>query len=138
MVIGSLNLAKVRMTLDTSWCSIPPIYVFDGRKMKPYVETDAVFPQSVYAVTKYAGEQLVQNYCTKYFGYAYPVFNGKIPMSGQRRKFISTMVKLSKEKSQRCVVVQDEILTPTPTREIAKNTMALVETERYDVYPQYM
>lgn len=43
------------------------------------------------------------------------------------------MVKLSKEKPE-VRVVKDEILTPTPTREIAKNTLSLVESEAYDVY----
>jgi dTDP-4-dehydrorhamnose reductase len=43
------------------------------------------------------------------------------------------MVKLSKEKPE-VRVVNDEILTPTPTKEIAKNTLSLIETEAYGLY----
>jgi dTDP-4-dehydrorhamnose reductase len=131
--IGSLNLAKSSAELGFKLVQYSTDYVFDGRKMKPYVETDAVFPQSVYAVTKYCGEQFIQNYCTRYFVVRVSGIYGKIPCRAKGGNFISTMVKLSKEKPE-VRVVNDEILTPTPTREIAKNTLALVETEAYDVY----
>jgi dTDP-4-dehydrorhamnose reductase len=131
--IGSLNLAKVSADLGFKLVQYSTDYVFDGRKMKPYVETDAVFPQSVYAVTKYCGEQFIQNYCSRFFVVRVSGIYGKIPCRAKGGNFISTMVKLSKEKPE-VRVVKDEILTPTPTREIAINTMALVETEAYDVY----
>ncbi len=131
--IGSLNLAKVSADLGFKLVQYSTDYVFDGRKMKPYVETDAVFPQSVYAVTKYCGEQFIQNYCTKFFVVRVSGIYGKIPCRAKGGNFISTMVKLSKEKPE-VRVVKDEILTPTPTREIAKNTLSLVETDAYDVY----
>jgi dTDP-4-dehydrorhamnose reductase len=131
--IGSLNLAKVSADLGFKLVQYSTDYVFDGRKMNPYVETDAVFPQSVYAVTKYCGEQFVQNYCSKFFVVRVSGIYGKIPCRAKGGNFISTMVKLSKEKPE-VRVVNDEILTPTPTRDIARNTMALIETEAYDVY----
>ena len=131
--IGSLNLAKVSTDLGFKLVQYSTDYVFDGRKMKSYVETDAVFPQSVYAVTKYAGEQFIQNYCNKFFVVRVSGIYGKIPCRAKGGNFISTMAKLAKEKPE-VRVVSDEILTPTPTREIAKNTLALLETEAYDVY----
>lgn len=131
--IGSLNLAKVSNDLGFKLVQFSTDYVFDGRKLKPYVETDAVFPQSVYAITKYAGEQFILNYSTKHFVIRVSGIYGKIPCRAKGGNFISTMVKLSKEKPE-VRVVKDEILTPTPTKEIAKNTLSLVETEAYDLY----
>lgn len=131
--IGSLNLAKVSNELGFKLVQYSTDYVFDGRKMKPYIESDAVFPQSVYAITKYAGEQFILNYCTNHFVVRVSGIYGKIPCRAKGGNFISTMVKLSKEKPE-VRVVKDEILTPTPTREIAKNTLSLIETEAYGLY----
>lgn len=131
--IGSLNLAKVSAELGFKLVQYSTDYVFDGSKMKPYVETDAVFPQSVYAVTKYAGEQFIQNYCSRFYVVRVSGIYGKIPCRAKGGNFISTMVKLSKEKPE-VRVVKDEILTPTPTREIAKNTLPLIGTEAYGLY----
>ncbi|MBA3648027.1 MAG: dTDP-4-dehydrorhamnose reductase [Chitinophagales bacterium] len=131
--IGSLNLAKASQDLDFKLVQYSTDYVFDGRKMKPYTEADPVFPQSVYAVTKYTGEQFIQNYCTKYFVVRVSGIYGKIPCRAKGGNFISTMVKLSKEKPE-VRVVNDEVLTPTPTKEIAKNTLSLIETEAYNLY----
>lgn len=131
--IGSLNLAKVSNDLGFKLVQYSTDYVFDGSKGMPYIETDAVFPQSVYAVTKYAGEQFILNYSARHFVIRVSGIYGKVPCRAKGGNFISTMVKLAAEKPE-VRVVRDEVLTPTPTREIAKNTMALIETDAYDVY----
>jgi dTDP-4-dehydrorhamnose reductase len=43
------------------------------------------------------------------------------------------MIKLAKEKPE-VRVVDDEILTPTPTLHIAKNTAALIKTDAFGLY----
>ena len=132
--IGSLNLAKVSNDLGYKLVQYSTDYVFDGRKMKPYVETDAVFPQSVYAVTKYCGEQFVMNYCPKYFVIRVSGIYGKVPCRAKNNtNFIVNMVNLANTKPE-VRVVNDEVLTPTPTREIAKNTLSLIETDAYNLY----
>lgn len=131
--IGSLNLARVSNDLGYKLVQYSTDYVFDGSKMQPYVETDAVQPQSVYAITKYAGEQFILNYSSRHFVIRVSGIYGKIPCRAKGGNFISTMVRLSKEKPE-VRVVNDEILTPTPTIEIAKNTLSLIDTEAYDRY----
>lgn len=132
--VGSLNLAKVSADLGYKLVQYSTDYVFDGSKMKPYVETDAVNPQNVYAITKYAGEQLVMNYCTKFFVIRVSGIYGKVPCRAKNNtNFIVNMVNLANTRPE-VRVVNDEVLTPTPTLEIAKNTLSLVETEAYDRY----
>lgn len=132
--IGSLNLAKISAELGYKLVQYSTDYVFDGSKMKPYTENDAVFPQSVYGITKYAGEQLIMNYCEKFFVIRVSGIYGKVPCRAKNNtNFIVNMVNAAKTKPE-VRVVNDEILTPTPTREIAKNTLSLIETEAYNLY----
>lgn len=131
---GSINLAKISAETGYKLVQFSTDYVFDGRKMKPYIETDAVFPQSVYAVTKYAGEQFVMNYCEKFFVIRVSGIYGKVPCRAKNNtNFIVNMVNAAKTKPE-VRVVNDEVLTPTPTHEIAKNTLTLIETEEYNLY----
>jgi len=132
--IGSLNLAKVGNDLGYKLVQYSTDYVFDGKKMKPYVEADAVSPQNVYAITKFAGEQLIMNYCSKFFVVRVSGIYGKVPCRAKNNtNFIVNMVNQAQSKPE-VRVVNDEVLTPTPTKEIAKNTLSLVETEAYDLY----
>ena len=74
-------------------------YVFDGTNHTPYVETDAVCPNSVYGRTKLAGEQAVQNACQKTMiirtAWLYSTFGNN---------FVKTMIRLGKEKTELGVI----------------------------------
>ncbi|MCS6990888.1 MAG: dTDP-4-dehydrorhamnose reductase [Chitinophagales bacterium] len=132
--IGSLNLAKLSAELGFKLVQYSTDYVFDGTKGKPYVETDAVAPQSVYAITKYAGEQFIRNYCEQYFIIRVSGIYGKVPCRAKNHtNFVVNMIQAAASKPE-VRVVTDEVLTPTPTLEIARNTLALVETDAYGIY----
>lgn len=132
--IGSLNLARLSTELNFKLVQYSTDYVFDGSKGRPYVETDAVAPQSVYAITKYAGEQFIRNYCEKYFIIRVSGIYGKVPCRAKNHtNFILNMIQAAATKPE-VRVVTDEVLTPTPTHAIALNTLELVETDAYDVY----
>ncbi|HEY0433334.1 MAG TPA: dTDP-4-dehydrorhamnose reductase [Chitinophagaceae bacterium] len=131
--IGALNLAKVCQDLHIRLAHYSTDYVFDGSKQKPYVESDRPNPLNVYATTKLAGEHYVLNYCE--FSYVIRVSGiyGKVPSRAKGGNFVSTMIKLAKEKPE-VRVVNDEVLAPTPTSWIAKNTGALISTDAYGLY----
>ena len=95
-------------------------YVFDGTNHTPYVETDAVCPNSVYGRTKLAGEQAVQNACQKTMiirtAWLYSTFGNN---------FAKTMIRLGKEKSELGVIF-DQIGTPTYARDLAVAIFAAI------------
>ena len=124
-----MNLAKVCQELDTRLVHYSTDYVFDGEKQKPYTEDDRPNPLSVYANTKLSGEYFALNYCDRSYVVRVSGIYGKVPCRAKGGNFITTMIKLANEKPE-VRVVNDEILTPTPTYHIAKNTAALIKNRR--------
>jgi dTDP-4-dehydrorhamnose reductase len=131
--IGALNLAKVCQDLNIRLVHYSTDYVFDGKKQKPYTEDDRPNPLSVYANTKLSGEYFALNYCDHSYVVRVSGIYGKVPCRAKGGNFITTMIKLANEKPE-VRVVNDEILTPTPTYHIAKNTAALIETDAFGLY----
>jgi len=131
--IGVMNLAKVCQDLNISLVHYSTDYVFDGKKQKPYTEDDRPNPLSVYANTKLSGEYFALNYCDRSYVIRVSGIYGKVPCRAKGGNFITTMIKLANEKSE-VRVVNDEILTPTPTLFIAKNTAALIKTNAFGLY----
>jgi len=130
---GTLNLARVCEDLQIRLVHYSTDYVFDGKKQKPYTEDDCTNPLSVYANTKLSGEYFVLNNCDQSYVVRVSGIYGKVPCRAKGGNFITTMLKLAREKSE-VRVVNDEILTPTPTYHIAKNTAALIKTDAFGLY----
>jgi dTDP-4-dehydrorhamnose reductase len=130
---GTLNLAKVCQDLGVRLIHYSTDYVFDGKKQKPYTEDDCPNPLNVYANTKLSGEYFALNYSEKSYVIRVSGIYGKVPSRAKGGNFITTMIKLAQEKPE-VRVVNDEILTPTPTFHIAKNTAKLIKTDSFGLY----
>ena len=130
---GVLNLSKVCQDIGIRLVHYSTDYVFDGKKQKPYTEDDCPNPLNVYANTKLAGEFFALNYSDKSYVVRVSGIYGKVPSRAKGGNFITTMIKLAKEKPE-VRVVNDEILTPTPTYHIAKNTAELITTDAFGLY----
>ncbi len=130
---GVLNLARVCNDEGIRLVHYSTDYVFDGEKKKPYREDDRPNPLNVYANTKLSGEYFALNYCDMPYVIRVSGIYGKVPCRAKGGNFVTTMIKLAKEKPE-VRVVSDEILTPTPTYEIAKNTEALIKTDAFGLY----
>lgn len=128
-----LNLAKVCNDNKIRLVHYSTDYVFDGKKQKPYTEEDRPNPLNVYANTKLSGEYFALNYCEQSFVIRVSGIYGKIPCRAKGGNFITTMLRLAKEKPE-VRVVNDEVLTPTPTYWIAKNTAELIKTDAFGLY----
>lgn len=133
--LGPRNLAMVCNDVDTILMQISTDYVFDGRKPEPYVETDTPMPLNVYANTKLSGEHFVEAIARRYYILRVSGIYGKAPCIGKGgMNFVELMLKLSREREE-VRVVDNEILTPTSTVEIAKQVVEMLESSaRFGLY----
>lgn len=124
--LGALHIANVAEELGATDAYFSTDYVFDGEKRSPYVETDKPNPLNVYAGTKLLGEYHSLNYSSRGFVFRVSGIYGRVPCRAKGGNFITTMIRLAKEKPE-VKVVQDEILTPTPTTAIASSAATILE-----------
>lgn len=132
--IGARNLALVARELGAVLIHISTDYVFDGLKKVPYLESDPTLPLNVYGNTKLAGELFVQSTMSKYFILRTSALYGKNPCRAKGGlNFIELMLKLAGERSE-LRVVNDEVVSPTSTAELARQIVVLSGTEDFGIY----
>lgn len=95
-------------------------YVFDGCKPDPYVEADAVNPQSVYGQSKLAGEQAIEA-----AGATALVLRTCWVAGAHGGNFAKTMLKLGRERDT-LRVIADQFGAPTTASLIADVTAQIV------------
>ena len=125
---GTENIAKVCKKLDLKMVYISTDYVFDGEGERPWEPDDRRDPLNAYGIGKYEGELAVEENLEKYFiiriAWVFGV-NGK--------NFIKTMLKLGETRDE-VSVVNDQIVSPTYTYDLARLIVDMVETEKYGRY----
>lgn len=113
-------LAKAVQTNNGSIIHVSTDYVFDGTNHIPYKETDSTCPNSVYGVTKLAGEEAVLRECNNAMiirtAWLYSPFGNN---------FVKTMIKLGTERDSLGVIF-DQIGTPTYARDLAVAIFAAI------------
>lgn len=131
---GPQNLAKVAAKLDAVLIHVSTDYVFDGQSDKPYVETDATNPQSIYGQTKLNGEQAVVKYCAKHL-----ILRTAWVFAEHGNNFVKTMLRLAQSRPE-LGVVADQIGGPTYAGDIAEAIISMVSQlsaeneQRYGIY----
>lgn len=132
--IGARNVALLAEKLGAILFHISTDYVFDGVKREPYVETDCPMPLNVYGNTKLAGEHFVQTIARKHFVVRVSGLYGTNPCRAKGgANFVNLMLRLAKERDE-VRVVDDEVLTPTFTEDIAAQMLAMVGVDAYGLY----
>jgi dTDP-4-dehydrorhamnose reductase len=101
-------------------------YVYDGTASKPYTETDAVNPQSVYGKSKQEGESVLIKACPDSIiirtAWLYSIFGNN---------FVKTMIKYGKERDT-LNVVADQTGTPTNAADLANAIIKILDYSEAD------
>ena len=129
--LGPYNLARLAADLGFTLVHFSSDYVFDGRGSRPYREDDLPNPTSVYGASKLAGEHLLANFCPRHFIIRSTGLYGVAGASGKGGNFVETMVRLGKSGNP-VRVVNDQVMTPTATADLAPAVAALLEREGRD------
>ena len=96
------------------------VFVFDGTKNTPYIESDAPRPLNVYGKSKLAGEQaIIQS------GARYMILRASWTYSERRTNFPLTILRLARESNE-LRIVEDQIGTPTSARAYAEATAQML------------
>jgi dTDP-4-dehydrorhamnose reductase len=124
---GAYNLARLAAGFDFTLVHFSSDYVFDGGARTPYTEDDLANPVSVYGASKLAGENLVRAFCPRHFVIRTTGLYGVAGASGKGGNFVETMIRLGKAGPVR--VVDDQVMTPTATADLAHAVAALLDAE---------
>ena len=131
---GVKNIAGICKEMDIPLMHFSTDYVFDGSKGSPYLEDDCPGPLSIYAISKYGGERVLQYMLDKYYLVRLSGLYGHAGCTGKgNMNFIEIMLKLAESKKE-IKVVDDQILTPTSTADVAEKLYELIITGKYGLY----
>jgi len=132
--IGARNLALATRDLGASLIHISTDYVFDGKKAAPYLEEDPALPLNVYGNSKLAGEYYVRTTNAQHFVIRTSALYGTHPCRAKGgRNFVELMLELARTRGQ-VRVVNDEFISPTPTRVLAQQIVRLSTSDRFGLY----
>jgi len=103
-------------------------YVFDGTLGRPYTESDVPNPLSAYAVSKYAGELLVQRLESPAYVIRTCGVYGVRPSSTKGYTFIDRIIGQARA-GDTIRVVNDQTVSPTFAAHLAEGVLQLLEAD---------
>ena len=130
---GPRNLALACRHINAVLVHFSTDYVFDGSQRQPYHETDLPRPLNVYGVSKLAGEAMVALTWPRHFVIRTCGLYGVAGSSGKGGNFVETMLKKA-AAGDPIQVVDDQVLTPTFTGDLANAVSQLIRTDTYGLY----
>ncbi len=136
------DIAELAKKLDIPMIYISTDYVFNGMKgleninsnevnadkYLDYIESDETDPQNVYGKTKLEGELYVKELLDKYY-----IVRISWVFGENGNNFIDTMLRLSKDRDK-LNVIDDQIGSPTYTKDLAPLLVDMIETDKYGIY----
>ncbi len=127
-VTATRNVVNVCQRLGAALVYISTDYVFDGQSKSPYREYEPCNPVNIYGMTKYYGEQIVQQHLTRFY-----IVRTAWLFGDAGANFVKAM--LEKIPAQKTVaVVDDQIGSPTYATDLAQAINRLIRTDAYGIY----
>ncbi|MFZ2956183.1 MAG: dTDP-4-dehydrorhamnose reductase [Candidatus Ozemobacteraceae bacterium] len=96
-------------------------YVFDGKKNTPYVESDPVHPEGVYAISKAEGEEAVRSALPHHL-----IVRTSWLYSAHGQNFVKTALRLARERDL-LRIVADQHGCPTSAHDLAHALLLMAE-----------
>jgi len=103
-------------------------YVFDGLSTRPYTIADRPNPLSRYGESKLLGEQAVRDHSSCYF-----LIRTSWVFGPGNTNFAQKVLEWGRQ-NDRLKIVDDQVSSPTRTRDLADATLGLLETEQFGLY----
>lgn len=126
---GTRNIAEAVKSIDAKMVYISTDYVFSGCGEKPWSADEKDFaPLNVYGESKLEGEKAVSSILDKYF-----IVRTAWVFGLNGKNFIKTMLNVGKTHSE-LRVVDDQIGTPTYTKDLAVLLCDMIEGNKYGFY----
>ena len=116
------------MCIRDSYITYSTDFVFDGKKKAPYTEEDIPNPLSVYGKSKYEGEKEVFKIKSDSF-----VVRTSWVFGVANNNFNKQVINWSKNKDE-LSIVDDQISSPTYSKDLAYYSWELIKTKKYGLY----
>ncbi len=125
---GTLNIALSCAKHDIKLLYISTDYVFSGEGEEPFKTDSPTKPCNYYGESKLAGEKAVAENCNRFF-----IVRVSWVFGENGKNFVKTMLRLSEDREE-ITVVNDQIGSPTYTKDLSKLLCSMIMTEKYGVY----
>jgi dTDP-4-dehydrorhamnose reductase len=126
--LGPKNLALAASVTGSHLVHYSTDYVFNGRTSRPYTLADIPDPVSRYGESKLLGEQMVMRHARRYF-----LIRVSWVFGSGNVNFAHKVLEWS-TKQRSITVVDDQVSTPTYTRDLATATLDLIDTGQPGLY----
>ena len=122
------DLAIVAKEIGAEYITYSTDFVFDGEKKAPYIEEDIPKPLSIYGKSKYEGEKEIFKVKPDSF-----VVRTSWVFGIANNNFNKQVINWSKSKDE-LSIVDDQISSPTYSKDLAYYSWELIKTKKYGLY----
>ena len=126
--LGPKNLALASVATGAVLVHYSTDYIFNGQNKQPYTLVDSPSPISRYGESKLLGEQVVMRHATRYY-----LIRVSWVFGSGNTNFVTKVLEWSKQKTQ-ISVVDDQISSPTYTKDLAQASLDMIKTGDYGLF----